>query len=356
MTPERWSRLGDLFEAALQRQRQDRSAFLEQACAGDDELRTEVASLIEAYESARGFLIRPAMPGASLILRETLEQGDGSPKFALLLGITVGNRYRIEALIGHGGQALVFRGRDLMLMSKPVVVKVPSTAERSTPPCERATDEFEALTLVNHPGVVRALDKGTLPGGLSFLVLEYVEGITLRQALGSGPLQALRAAAILRQIGAALDAVHAAGVAHCDLKPENVMLQPLSDGSEQVKLIDFGIAKLARPEYAGAINRSIVAGSLRYMAPEQFQGEKTRASDVYAVGLLACEMLCGHPDVRVLRAHRRVRRLVRVALACRPQARPASAGDYCNRLADALLGPRRMTVWGDRRRPSPLPL
>jgi hypothetical protein len=92
MTPERWSRLGDLFEAALQRQRQDRSAFLEQACAGDDELRTEVASLIEAYESARGFLIRPAMPGASLILRETLEQGDGSPKFAPLLGITVGNR------------------------------------------------------------------------------------------------------------------------------------------------------------------------------------------------------------------------------------------------------------------------
>ena len=107
-------------------------------------------------------------------------------------------------------------------------------------------------------------------------------------------------AGILRQLGAALGAAHAAGVAHQDLKPENIMLQRSSDGSETLKLIDFGIAKVDRSEIEAGMTTVSVAGTIRYMAPEQFHGENSPACDVYALALVTCEMLSGQADVRAL--------------------------------------------------------
>jgi serine/threonine-protein kinase len=344
MTPERWDRLTELFETALQCQSQERSAFLARACAGDAELRTEVESLIAEHESAGDFLNRPAMIEASFVLRESLQDGSGPAELDSRVGITVSNRYQIEGSLGRGGQALVYRARDLMLMSKPVVVKILATMGQNASLHKRFQHEVEALSRIDHPGVVGVLDMGNLPDGSPFLVMQYAEGITLRQALESGPLETTRAAAILRQIGAALEAVHAIGVAHRDLKPENIILQRLSDGAELVKLIDFGIAKVEKSGVASETTTGLVAGSLRYMAPEQFQGENSRASDIYALGLIACEVLCGHPDIRALRAHRRIHQSIRAALAYRPQDRPASAKDFCSRLVDALLRPWRLTV------------
>jgi serine/threonine-protein kinase len=201
--------------------------------------------------------------------------------------------------------------------------------------------ELEALARIRHPGVVSVLDTGTLEDGSPFLVMQYAEGITLRQALADGPLATARAAAVLRQIGAALEAVHAVGVAHRDVKPENIVFERLSDGSEVAKLIDFGIAQVERPGAATETTGSTVAGSVRYMAPEQFRGEHSRASDVYALGLVACEILCGHPDIRAVRTNRRARRLLRAALAWEPQDRPASARTFCDRLAASLHPARR---------------
>ena len=340
MTPERWEVVSELFEAALQVEPQERQALLARMCGGDHELRTEVESLVREHESGSELRGRPAIDAAAL-LRGAWEQAEDASALDPHLGATVANRYRINARLGRGGQALVYRASDLMLMSKPVVVKILAASTQNSSLGNRLHDEIEALARIDHPGVVGVLDTGSLPDGSPFLVMQYAEGTTLRQALERGPLDRSRAAAILRQIGAALEAAHANGVVHGDLKPENIVLQRLNDGSELVKLIDFGLARVQRATTAPSTDTGPVAGSVRYMAPEQFHGETSRASDIYVLGLLACEMLGGRPDVRVLRARGSVRRLIRAALAVQPHQRPASAKAWCERLAGALLYPWR---------------
>ena len=195
----------------------------------------------------------------------------------------------------------------------------------------------------NKPGVVGVLDRGTLQDGSPFLVMQYAEGTTLRQELEHGPLELSRAALILRQIGAALDAAHAKGIVHGDLKPENSVLQRLSDGTDLVKLIDFGLARVERSDVSTSKSGPI-AGTVRYMAPEQFRGETSRASDIYVLGLLACEMLGGRPDIRALRARRPVTRVIRAALTSSPDERPTSAKVWSERLARTLLHPWRRNI------------
>lgn len=343
MTPERWEVVSELFESALQREPQERSAFLTRVCGDDGELRTEVESLIHEHERGGEFPIRPPIDVA-LLLRDAWQQAADSATPDLQLGTTVANRYRIDARLGRGGQALVYRASDLMLMSKPVVVKILAASAQNSWLTSRLQHEIEALSRIDHPGVVGVLDTGTLPDGSPFLVMQYAEGTTLRQALEGGPLEHSRATAILRQIGAALETAHAKGIVHGDLKPENIILQRLSDGGDLVKLIDFGLARVERAEAASTTHTGPIAGSVRYMAPEQFRGETSRASDIYVLGLLACEILCGHPDIRVLRARRRVTRVIRAALAFQPHERPASAKAWCERLAGALLHPWRRNI------------
>jgi serine/threonine protein kinase len=261
--------------------------------------------------------------------------------------MTLANRYRIEARLGRGGQALVYRARDLTVMSKPVVVKILSVAAGQNAWLRKKFhQEMEALSRIDHPGVVGILDTGELPDGTPFLVIQYVEGVTLRQAMEGGVIEPGRAAAILRQIGAALETAHAIGVAHRDLKPENIMLQRLGDGGELVKLIDFGIAKVEKSALRPNTTTAMVAGTVRYMAPEQFRGENSSASDIYSLGRIACEMISGRPEMEALprRVSRRVRDLIRSALAYRSQDRPAKADTLCNQLADALANARDVSL------------
>ncbi len=343
MTPERWEMVSDLFEAALEKEPHERSAFLARMCGGDDELRTEVQSLIHEHESGGELLVRPPID-ASALLRDAWRQAVEPLTPDLQAGTIVANRYRIDASLGRGGQAMVYRACDLTLMSKPVVVKILAPSAQNSWLGSRLQHEIEALARIDHPGVVGVLDTGALPDGSPFLVMQYAEGTTLRQALASGALERMRAATILRQIGAALEAAHGKGIVHGDLKPDNIVLQRLSDGSELVKLIDFGLARVDLSKAAASTNTSPIAGSVRYMAPEQFQGETSRASDMYVLGLLACEMLGGQPDVRVLHAPQRVARLVRAALSPEPSDRPASAKAWCEQLAGALLHPWRRSM------------
>ena len=141
----------------------------------------------------------------------------------------------------------MYRASDLSLLSKPVVVKILAAANDGWL-SSRLQHEIEALARINHPGVVGVLDAGMLSDGSPFLVMQYVEGITLRQTLERGRLEPSRLAAILRQVGAALEAAHAKGIVHGDLKPDNIVLQRLSDGADLVRLIDFGLARVERAE------------------------------------------------------------------------------------------------------------
>lgn len=340
MTPERWNRVSEVFEAALEKEPRERNAFLAAACRDDGELRAEVESLLAEHGRAGNFLNSPASTDAADLLRQVSQDESVAAHQDPYLGMTLGNRYHIEARLGHGGQALVYRARDMAIMSKPVVIKIlhASTGQNSWLR-KRFQHEMEALSHLDHPGIVGILDTGELPGGLPFLVVQYVDGVTLRSEVETGPLDPVRVAVILRQVGAALDAAHALGIVHRDLKPENIMLQRLSDGTELVKLIDFGIAKVEKSVLEPNTTTVMVAGTVRYMAPEQFQGEHSRASDIYALGMIASEMLSGHPDIHALEAPRQVRQHIRAALAYRPQDRPGRASAFCNQVAAALSEP-----------------
>ena len=169
-------------------------------------------------------------------------------------------------------------------------------------------------------------------------MIQYIDGQSLRNALEKGTLDRSRAGAILRQVGGALSATHALGIAHRDLKPENIMLQRLGDGTESVKLIDFGIAKIEQLQPGSAITTVMIAGTARYMAPEQLDGKSTPASDIYSLALIVCEMLSGYPDLRPLAPaiNRKARRALESALAFLPEQRPQRARAWSEELADAL--------------------
>jgi serine/threonine protein kinase len=265
-------------------------------------------------------------------------------------------RYEIERELGRGGMSVVYLAKDRQLLSKRVVVKI-LLEETSQDPWVRQKflQEMEALARIDHPGVVGALDTGETPDGKQFLVMQYVEGVTLRQALEAGPLPLERAANLIRQIGQALGAAHDKGVWHRDLKPENIMLQSPAGGEEYIRLIDFGIAGIKDSSFGGEATK--VAGSASYMAPEQYAGNASAASDIYALSVIAYEMLTGrrpfsphsvmhlvedkaHPlSPRGLRPDlpQAAERSILRAMKFQPEARQAAVREFTEELAEALV-------------------
>jgi serine/threonine protein kinase len=206
------------------------------------------------------------------------------------------DRYRIEKELGRGGFGVVYLARDEQLHERPVVVKV--LLEQGSEQGEWFTKKFhqerEALARLDHPGVVGVLDAGETAEGKPFLVMQFVDGVTLRTALRqSGPLELARVAKLVKQLGQALGAAHEKGIYHRDLKPENIMLQDLGGGEELVKIIDFGIATVREAQAASQAEQTRAAGSGPYMAPEQLLGRPGAASDIYALGVIAYELVTG---------------------------------------------------------------
>jgi serine/threonine protein kinase len=324
MTTERWRQIERLFHAALNCDANRRAEFLASACAGDDELLREVNSLLVARDKAKGVMAENAFQAyAREIAADNAEstpsealRGDSQNatselsteqrlpgSFALSPGTMLGERYLIERKIGHGGVGIVFLARDKRLHNAAVVIKL--LAEGLLDLENRAwfekkfRQEVYALARIDHPGVVRALDVGELPDGRAYLVMQYVPGMTLRsviqpQGQPQGPqgMELRRAADLLRQMGQALTAAHQQGVIHRDLKPENIMLQ-IAGAEERVRLIDFGIATVLDTAEAGSGRTTQVVGTRDYMSPEQLQGRPSHASDIYALGVIAYEMLTG---------------------------------------------------------------
>lgn len=215
-----------------------------------------------------------------------------------LIGIKIDERYLIEKELGRGGVGAVYLARDLKLHEKRVVVKVlleKSMTDQWT--VQKFLQEKEALARVDHPGVVGVLDTGELPNGEPYIVMQFVDGISLRAAIKNAPegMDLERIASIVKQIGSALSSVHTKKIYHRDLKPENIMLQTLVPGGEQVKIVDFGIAKIKESVIApSTVTGGATAGTIVYMSPEQLHGAKvTAASDIYSFGIIAYEMVTG---------------------------------------------------------------
>ena len=204
------------------------------------------------------------------------------------------DRYQIEKEIGRGGVGVVYLARDRQLHSRRVVIKLLLEGTgHSSYFKKKFQQEIEALALIDHPGVVGALDTGETSGGRPYFVMQFIEGCDLRSIINPRGMEFERVAHIMRQVGQALSAAHDRGILHRDLKPENIRIQTLAEGEEQVKLIDFGIASVRDSKATLDTHTTEVAGTLSYMAPEQFVGKPAPSSDIYAMGVIAYEMVTG---------------------------------------------------------------
>ncbi|MDX6500755.1 MAG: eukaryotic-like serine/threonine-protein kinase [Blastocatellia bacterium] len=214
---------------------------------------------------------------------------------ASLIGVTLDGRYSVQKELGQGGVGAVYLARDRKLHDKRVVIKV--LLEKSLQNSwvvQKFQQEKEALARVDHPGVVGILDNGELPDGKPYLVMQFIDGVTLRSLIRPEGIPLERAAELIKQIGRALAAAHDKGIFHRDLKPENIMLQSYGGGEEQLKIIDFGIAKLKDSIVAPSTVTGATAGTVSYMAPEQLSGRPVSAAmDIYAMGAIAYELVTG---------------------------------------------------------------
>lgn len=282
----------EIFQQAVETNPRDREQYVAWACGGDDALRQDVLRML------RGDL--QADDNWEESVRAQIRQHLNAPEptdFAPYpVGEILGGRYFIQRQLGAGGIGAVYLASDKRLYLRPVVVKLLlDTSSRKQYLVDKFKHEGEALARIKHSGVVKVYDLGELRDGKPYLVMEFVEGEMLADAMQAGAMNLQRTATFIRQIAQALFAAHFEGVVHRDLKPANVMIQKLRDGTEQAKLIDFGIAKLANPVSADATQTPVVVGTPAYIAPEQLErGEASPASDLYALGVMAYEMLTTH--------------------------------------------------------------
>src|SRR5437870_10959417 len=195
------------------------------------------------------------------------------------------SRYRLVERIDEGGAGEVWRARDGNLGRDVAIKRHGAGADDALR--SRFADEARRAAAVVHPNVVTVFDEGR-DGADAFMVMELVPGRTLREIVAErGPLPAHEVARLIRQVASALDAAHAAGVVHCDVKPANVIV----DREGVAKLTDFGIARAARDR-----DEQELLGTARYIAPERVEGRQVTArTDVYGLGLVAYELLTGRP-------------------------------------------------------------
>ena len=227
-----------------------------------------------------------------------------------LVGLTLDGRYRLDAHLAHGGMASVYAGHDLRL-DRAVAVKVlhPHLAQDSAF-AARFIAEAKQAARINHPNVVAVHDQG-MDADRAFIVMELVRGHSVRALLrATGVLTAQQALALLAPVCAGLAAAHAAGVVHRDIKPENILIS--EDG--RVKVTDFGLARAADDAGPGLTGVGALAGTAGYLSPEYVEGRPTDPrSDVYALGIVAYELLTGalpftgENPVQVALAHSRGR-------------------------------------------------
>ncbi len=211
-----------------------------------------------------------------------------------LINVLLDGRYLIEQKLGQGGFGSVYLGSDNKLVPRKIVIKVMHLRETTNDWSRRKfRQEFEALARINHPSVVGVLDGGETTDGRPYIVMQYIDGVSLRALMESTGMPLWRVANIVKQVGKALSAAHHVGITHRDLKPENIMVQ-VNEDEEYVKVIDFGVAKVKNSIIDVTTAKDIAVGTIAYMSPEQLSAHPvTPESDVYSLGVIAYEMITG---------------------------------------------------------------
>jgi eukaryotic-like serine/threonine-protein kinase len=292
MTPAQLQRIKEIFHGALDCQPDKVSAFLDTACNGDEALRREVEELLASDQKAGRFIERSAVGLATKIIQNG--QADS------LVGETIGH-YKISESIGTGGMGEVYLATDIVAGRKAALKLLPFRFTGDTERLKRFQQEAHTVVALNHPNILTVYEIGE-DHSVHYIASELIEGETLRQRLTRGPMELSDDVEVAIQVASALAAAHQAGIVHRDIKPENIMLRP--DG--YVKVLDFGIAKLAEQELPTTMprdealllvetNLGAVLGTVRYMSPEQACGEHVdQSTDIWSLGVVVYEIVTGH--------------------------------------------------------------
>ena len=250
MTPELWRQINQLFHSALEREPEQRAAFLDQACGGDAELQREVESLLAAdAETAHTTKVLSAQVAAEMLAEEQARE---------IIGQQI-HHYRILAPLGKGGMGEVFLAQDISLNRQVAIKFLPVHFTADTERVQRFEREARATSALNHPNILTIHEIGETDNR-HYIVSEHVAGETLRVLLKRVRLGITEAIGIAEQIASALGVAHEAGIIHRDIKPENVMMR--KDGI--VKVLDFGLAKLVEMRNADFGLRNEDAETLRH--------------------------------------------------------------------------------------------
>ena len=335
MTPEKWREVERLYYAALERDADERAAFLTDACAADDALRREVESLFAYQAKARDFIEKPAVHIRLASALRGLEPLSVAGRF---VGRVFGC-YELKALIAAGGMGEVYRAVDTRLNRTVAIKTLPEHLSNDPARRERFTREAKIVSSLNHPHICTLYDVG-MQDDIQYLVMEHIDGETLRKRLERGPLPLARALEYSIEICDALDKAHRRGVIHRDLNPANIMLT-----ASGVKLLDFGLAGPRTPagettlkiptehRSEGLTADGTIMGTLPYISPEQLEGKRVDVrSDIFAFGGVAYEMITG---IRAFRAESQAG-LMSAILKDNPQPIVELVADVSLPLAQAL--------------------
>jgi eukaryotic-like serine/threonine-protein kinase len=292
MNPARFQTIEKIFRAALDQEPDHISAFLDTACEGDELLRRKVEALLASRQRAASFIETSAVGLATRIIQNG--QADS------LVGQTIGH-YKISESIGTGGMGEVYLATDVTAGRKAALKLLPMRFTADAERLKRFQQEAHAVVALNHPNILTVYEIGE-DHPIHYIASELIEGETLRQRLTRGAMQLSEAVDVAIQVASALAAAHQAGIVHRDVKPENIMLRP--DG--YVKVLDFGIAKLAEQEVPATIptdealslvetNLGSILGTAHYMSPEQAYGAPVdKSTDIWSLGVVLYEMVTGH--------------------------------------------------------------
>ncbi len=292
MTPAQLQTIEEIFYAALDQEPDQIARFLETACEGDELLRRKVEALLASRQRVGSFIETSAVGIATRII----ENGQAD----LLVGQTFGH-YKISKRIGSGGMGEVYLATDVTAGRKAALKLLPMRFTGDAERLKRFQQEARAVVALNHPNILTVYEIGE-DHSTHYIASELIEGETLRQRLARGRIELSEAVDVAIQVASALAAAHEAGIVHRDINPGNIMLRP--DG--YVKVLDFGIAKLAEQEAPATMpkdealllvetNLGSILGTVPYMSPEQACGAPVdKETDIWSLGVVLYEMVTGH--------------------------------------------------------------
>jgi tetratricopeptide (TPR) repeat protein len=339
----------ELFHAAVAKPSTERTAFLDQACGADMELRRRVEVLLRAHEASGSFLDEPAATGEFVAGPPSATPATTPSPDA---GTVIAGRYKLLEEIGEGGMGSVWVAEQTQPVRRKVALKLIKAGMDSKSVLARFEAERQALAVMDHPNIAKVLDGGLTDSGRPFFVMEYVKGVPITEYCDATRLSVPERLQLFVQVCQAVQHAHQKGIIHRDLKPSNILVAPYDD-KPVPKVIDFGLAKaLHQPLTEKTLHTAheTVLGTPLYMSPEQAQLNNldvdTRA-DIYSLGVLLYELLTGTTPLELKRfreaAWDEIRRVIREEEPPRPSARLSSTDTLPSLAANRQMEPAKLT-------------